>query len=115
MRRIYIPLQEWEEAALRSLARSHGIAVEEMASRIGGVNAAGIFYIVRVRVANHARRVDFTFHPDTVLLIDDDGTEHDLSKAGQDALDAGGKHETGGNPMRAGTQYSRDLVFEMPA
>ena len=58
-------------------------------SRIGKLDATPgkWFYIVRVRAANHAKRVDYHFEPDMAKLYSESGELLPNSQAGQDALD----------------------------
>ncbi len=77
------------------------------------VEPRGRFVILELRVANHAQRVDFTFRPETVRLIDTRGDEHALSPEGQAALQALGR--TGcRDPLPAGGACDTELAFDVP-
>src|SRR6266496_3845611 len=50
--------------------------------------AQGVYAIVIMKIANHARRVDFTFDKSTVILIDEQDREYRWSADAQRAFDA---------------------------
>ena len=52
------------------------------------VRPAGVFYIVTLKIANHAVRVDYKYKRDSALLIDERGNEYLPSVEGQPALEA---------------------------
>jgi Domain of unknown function (DUF4352) len=79
-------------------------------------NADGAYCVVTMRVANHARRVDFTFDKSVAILIDDRGREYHLSAGGQRALDSARKQrDECGDPIPAGASCTTEVVFELPA
>src|SRR5437763_16381652 len=45
----------------------------------GQQGAHGVYAIVTMKIANHARRVDFTFDKSTVILIDEQGNQYHWS------------------------------------
>lgn len=89
---------------------------EAIGSDAAPQRAQGVYEIVTMKVANHARRVDFTFDKSTVILIDDQGNEYHWSADVQRAFDAS---RTAGEPcavpIAAGASCSTDVVFDVPA
>jgi hypothetical protein len=74
--------------------------------------AEGVYYIVTVKIANHAKRVDFTFKRASAILVDETGREFHLAEAAQRALESqGGKC---GAPIPAGASCTTELAFELP-
>ena len=74
--------------------------------------AAGIFYIVTIRVDNDAKRVAFTWDERIPRIVDAGGERFDRSQTGQAALDAGSK------PLfiiQPGQSASFQAVFDVPA
>src|SRR5436853_11817 len=61
------------------------------AATIGNVSepqrARGVYAMVTMKIANHARRVDFTFDKSTVILVDEQGNEYHWSADVQRAYD----------------------------
>jgi hypothetical protein len=74
------------------------------------------YYVVTMKVANHARRVDYTFDKAVAILVDDEGREHYLSEEGQRAIDSARsqKDECGG-PIPAGASCTTEVAFQLPA
>jgi hypothetical protein len=80
------------------------------------VTAHGIFYIVKLQVANHAVRVPFTFDRHSAILVDNQRVEHLISPDAQAALDAvHGTPDSCGAPLEHGTTCVTELVFDVPA
>jgi len=78
--------------------------------------AQGVYTIVTMKVANHARRVDYTFHKQAAILMDDNGNEFHLSPEGQKAFDATrAKSDPCAGPMPAGESCTTEIVFDIPA
>jgi hypothetical protein len=76
--------------------------------------ASGVYYVVTIKVANHALRVDYTFKNSSAVLVDSLGREFHLSKSGQQALEASqGRQCIGAIP--AGASCAVDVVFDLPA
>jgi len=74
--------------------------------------ARGVFVVVQMRITNEARRVEFTFRPETARLIDARGELHELSPAGQAALaalDPEGCH----HPLPPGGTCTVELAFDV--
>ena len=89
------------------------------AATIGAVDAPyaqGVYTIVTMKVANHARRVDFTLDKSTVILIDEQGSEYHWSADTQRAFDAT-RPASGGcaEPIAAGATCVTEVAFDVPA
>jgi Domain of unknown function (DUF4352) len=79
-------------------------------------NSVGAYYVVTMKVANHARRVDYTLDKAIAVLVDDEGREFHLSLDGQRALDsAREKRDECDAPLPAGASCVTEIVFELPA
>ncbi len=75
--------------------------------------ADGVYYVVTIKVANHAARVDYTFKKKAAILIDESGREFHVSASGQRALESSeGQHC--GAPIPAGASCVIDVVFDVP-
>jgi Domain of unknown function (DUF4352) len=78
-------------------------------------SARGVYFIVTIKVANHAKRVDFTFKRPAASLVDDKGREFHLSEDGQAALDAGASHASScAGPIPAGQSCTTEVAFDLP-
>ncbi len=76
---------------------------------------SGSFYIVTLRIANHAKRVDYKFNRSYALFIDDFGNEHALAPSGQAALDSEqSSFQSCSTPLPAGTDCVTEIVFDAP-
>jgi len=74
----------------------------------------GLFYVITLKIANHAKRVDYRFKYESAKLIDVDDKQFGLSPAGQKALEsAAGKRCV--DPIPAGSSCSTEVVFDLPA
>jgi hypothetical protein len=80
----------------------------------GDLQAAdGVYYVVTIKVANHAVRVDYTFKKKATILIDESGREFHVSSSGQRALESTeGQHCSA--PIPAGATCVIDVVFDVP-
>ncbi len=76
-------------------------------------NAQGVYYIVTLKIANHAKRVDYTFKRSAAVLLDDLGREFRLSESGQRALEST-KSNNCSEPIRAGASCTTEVAFEVP-
>jgi Domain of unknown function (DUF4352) len=78
--------------------------------------AQGVYVIVTMKVANHARRVDFTFDKATVILIDEQGNEYHWADGAQQTFDAQRTaSERCAEPIAAGATCITEVVFDLPA
>ena len=78
--------------------------------------AEGLYYIVTIKVANHAKRVDFKFDPSSAVLLDRTGKEYHLSARGQEALDSTRtQSDACAQALSAGASCVTEIVFEVPA
>jgi len=75
--------------------------------------AEGVYYVVTLKIANHAKRVDFTFKPTSAILVDEAGREFHLSKNGQRALESSQGNKCS-RPIPAGAFCTTELAFEVP-
>jgi hypothetical protein len=90
-------------------AASIGSAPEQQRAR-------GVYAIVKMKVANHARRVDFTFDKSTVILVDEQGNEYHWSADVQHAFDATcAPSEQCAEPITAGASCVTEVIFDVPA
>ena len=83
---------------------------------VSGEDGESAFYVVRMKIANHARRVNYTFKKSVVILVDDRGNEYHLSAAGQKAFESEPTY-TGGceSDIPPGSSCLSDVVFQLPA
>lgn len=89
--------------------------VRGIGSGAGAVTANGAFYLVRMKVANHARRVPFTFRTETAILFDSHGREYRVSRTGQAAIDSISQESANReSPIPPGGERMFELVFEVP-
>jgi Domain of unknown function (DUF4352) len=84
-----------------------------LGSRESQTNAEGVYYVVTLKIANHAKRVDFTFKRASAILVDEAGREFHLSENGQQSLDATQSNKCSG-PILAGASCTTELAFELP-
>ena len=77
--------------------------------------ARGVFYVVTLKVANHARRVNYIFKPTSPILLDASGREYVVSPQGQRALDSAGSSGGCAAPIPPGSSCMTDVVFDVPA
>ena len=74
----------------------------------------GLYYIITLRIANHAKRVDYRFKYQSARLVDVEEKEFGLSLAGQQALEsATGKRCV--DPIPAGASCVTEVVFDLPS
>ena len=80
------------------------------------VKPSGLFYIVTLKVANHAVRVDYKYNRGCALLVDEQGIEYSPSPEGQPALEATlSPSELCSAPIPAGASCVTEVVFDVPA
>jgi hypothetical protein len=80
---------------------------------LGQKQAQGVYYLVVLKIANHARRVDYTFNPASAILSDDQDREFHLSTEGQSTLESTQIRECDA-PIPAGQSCVKHLVFDVP-
>jgi hypothetical protein len=87
-----------------------------LAGDLSGQIAEDESYVVTLKIANHARRVNYSFNKSVAILVDDRGTQYHLCEVGQKAF--------GEEPTRASGCESdippdssciTNLVFQLPA
>ena len=83
-------------------------------TRDAEAEATGGSYVVTLKIANHAKRVDYKFKRASAILIDEKGREFFLSETGQASLES--LHGPRCNdPIPAGASCVTELVFDIPA
>lgn len=75
--------------------------------------ANGVYYVVTIRIANHARRVDYRFKKTAAILVDGLGREFHWSPEGQQALETTENRQCDA-PIPAGGTCVTDVVFDLP-
>ena len=84
-------------------------------AKSAATQAHGVFWIVTMKVANHAKRVPFTFNKHAVILEDGAGNEFRPSQVGQAAFDAArAGTDPCASPLPAGTSGATEIVFDVP-
>jgi hypothetical protein len=80
------------------------------------VKPAGVFYIVTLKIANHAVRVDFKYKRNCALLLDERGKEYLPSSEGQPALEATlSPAQLCSASIPAGQSCVTEVVFDVPS
>ncbi len=87
--------------------------VNSLGSGESQTNAEAVYYLVTLEIANHAKRVDFTFKRASAILVDDAGREFHLSEAAQRAVESTQGDKCSG-PIPAGASCTTELAFELP-
>ncbi|MEK6286129.1 MAG: DUF4352 domain-containing protein [Acidobacteriota bacterium] len=77
-------------------------------------NARGVYHVVTLKIANHAKRVDYTFKKASAILVDDRGREFHLSVDGQQTLESTQSNKCNG-PIPAGASCTTEIAFDLPA
>jgi len=75
--------------------------------------AHGHYYVATLKIANHAKRVDFKFKKNSPVLIDSDGWEYGIDLEAQAVLD-GIQAERCNKPIPAGFSCTTEVVFDVP-
>ena len=80
---------------------------------LGDSTAQGVFYIVSLKVANHAKRVNFEFKPASPVLISQDGRQYRVSSkpAPESVTHAGNRCAA---PIPPGSSCVKEVVFDVP-
>ncbi|HJQ24361.1 MAG TPA: DUF4352 domain-containing protein [Blastocatellia bacterium] len=104
---------QYDDFAFAALGARRAATLDEATD---AVHAPGVYAIVTMKVANHARRVDFTFDKSTVILLDDQGNEYHWSADAQRAFEATRPvSERCAEPIAAGASCVTEVVFDVPA
>lgn len=102
---------QYDDFAFSVLGVRKSDALGDEASR---TTARGVYYVVTIKIANHAKRVDYKFKKESAVLIDVEEKEFHLSIDGQQALESTlGKQCS--SPIRAGASCVSEVVFDLPA
>jgi hypothetical protein len=91
-----------------------GIRKEDSIEKSDSPAPAGVYYVVKIKVTNHAKRVDYKFKKYSAVLVDAAGREFHLSKRGQDALELSQGPQCVA-PIAAGDSCTAEVVFDLPA
>lgn len=95
--------------SVRDVRKAESLGTGESQAR-----AQGVYYIVTLKIANHAKRVDYTFRMSSARLVDVEEKEFRMSIDGQQALEASiGKRCS--SPIPAGASCISEVVFDLPA
>jgi hypothetical protein len=91
------------------------VKANAVGSYLAQQSTQGQFYIITMKVTNHAKRVNFSFDKAVAILVDESGREYHISSAGQKALE-GETTKSGGceSEIAPGASCISDLVFELP-
>jgi hypothetical protein len=87
--------------------------VSPLGSGDSQTRAQGVYYVVTLKIANHAKRVDYTFKRASAILVDEVGREFHLSESGQQSLDATQSNKCSSS-IPAGASCTTDVAFEVP-
>lgn len=88
----------------------------ERASNIGESKPQGVFYIVSLRVENHAKVVPFRFRPENAVLVDAAGQEYRSDAAARSAwFAANHTSDACAAQVPAGKDCTTTLVYAVPA
>jgi len=87
---------------------------DALGSGVAEARASGAFYVVTLKIANHAKRVDYKPQRASAILMDERGREFFLSEPGQAALESA-QGPRCYNPIPAGASCTTELVFDIPA
>ena len=77
-------------------------------------DARGAYYIVTIKIANHAKRVNYTFKKASAVLVDAGGREFRISASGQKAIESPNNNQCSA-PIPAGASCITEVVFDVPA
>ena len=84
------------------------------AHTIGDSTAQGVYYIVTLKVANHARRVNYEYKRDSPVLVGGDGKVYHVSNDTLEGLDSTirlGDRCTA--PIPPGSSCTKEVVFDV--
>jgi len=80
---------------------------------LGSSTARGVYYVVMLKIANHAKRVNYEFKPDSPVLVAGDGKQYRISSEAQRVLDSGGSADTCITPIPPGSSCTKEVVFDV--
>jgi hypothetical protein len=104
---------QFDDFAFSALSTRKGAALGNEAAQ---KPSEGVYYIVTLKVANHAKRVDFKFNETTAVLVDGAGKEYCVSAQGQAAFDSTRpRKDACKEALPAGASCITELVFDVPA
>ena len=92
-----------------SVRQTDAIGTGEHASK-----PRGTYYIVAMKISNHAKRVNYKFKRSSAVLVDDAGRQYLFSREGQDALESPSRLAACDAPIPAGASCTTDIVFDLP-
>ncbi|HEV7230735.1 MAG TPA: hypothetical protein VGO45_05370 [Bacteroidia bacterium] len=92
------------------------LKVEKTASLGTGLQSQGSFYILHVRMSNHALGIAQKPSEPRIHIVDSMGHSWSFSKEGQQALESGaGRQPDIGMRLQLGEKVETKLVFDIPA
>jgi hypothetical protein len=81
---------------------------------LGDSTAQGVYYVVTLKIANHAKRVDYEFKRDSPVLLAGDGKQYRVSFDAQRVLDsARGAGDSCVTPIPPGSSCTKEVVFDV--
>jgi len=91
------------------------VKANSVGSYVSQHSTQGQFYVVTMKIANHAKQVNYSFDKSVAILVDESGKEYRISSTGQKALD-GETTKSGSceSEIPPGASCITDLVFELP-
>jgi hypothetical protein len=91
------------------------VKANSVGSYVSQHSTEGQFYVVTMKIANHAKRVNYSFDKSVAILVDESGKEYRISATGQKALDGETTKSVGcESEIPPGGSCITDLVFELP-
>ena len=83
---------------------------------LGTLHPQGVYYVVTLKVTNHAKRVDYEFKADSPVLVGSDGRQYRVSSDAQRMLvSQNGGHDSCAAPIPPGTACTKEVAFDAPA
>jgi len=76
--------------------------------------ARGNYYVLSIRIANHAKRISYSFDNKIAVLTDEKGRDFRFSPDGQRALDGSNGHALCHDPIPAGKECIAEVAFDLP-
>ena len=81
---------------------------------LGDSTANGVYYVVTLKIANHAKRVDYEFKPDSPVLVAGGGKQYRVAFVAQGVLDsASGAADPCAAPIPPGSSCTKEVVFDV--